>query len=97
MIRMAREAARDALPAMPAAEPEPPAAVPKAPPPVSAPIQRLLAARRRYQDRPAAPTPLGWPPQEIPRNARALAVVLLAIGLLGLGIVILIAAVAATP
>lgn len=93
---MAREAARDAVPAMPAAEPEP-ATVPEAPPPVSALGQRLLATRRRYQDRPAAPTPFGLPPQEIPRNARALAVVLLAIGLLGLGIVILIAAVAAAP
>lgn len=93
---MAREAARDTVPAIPAAEPEP-ATVPKAPPPVSALGQRLLATRRRYQDRPAAPTPLGLPPQEIPRNARALAVVLLAIGLLGLGIVILIAAVAAAP
>jgi hypothetical protein len=96
MIRMAREAARDAVPTMPVAEPEP-AAVPEAPPPVSAPGQRLLAARRRYQDRPAAPTALGLPPPEIPRNARALAAVLLAIGLIGLGIVILIAAVAAAP
>jgi len=93
---MAGEAARDAVPAVPAPEPEP-AAVPEPPPPVSAPSQRLLAARRRYQDRPDEATPLGLPPQEIPRNAHALAVVLLAIGLLGLGIVILIAAVAATP
>lgn len=94
---MAREAARDAA-LSPTPEPEPePIEVTPAPEPVSEPSRRLLAARRRHQDR-ADPHPVpGSTPPEASRNARALAAVVVAIAVLGFGIVILIAALAATP
>ena len=92
MIRLAREAARDPAEI---AFPESTPVAPETTTPGAESSRRLLNARRRHLER-AVPD-AGTAPPGAQRNARALAAVVLAIALLGFGIAILIAAMAATP